>query len=278
MKKALLSTIVLVVSVAVSQAAGIRWSKSLSIALAEAKSSHKLVMIDFYTDWCGWCKKLDADTYPNPQVVKLSDQIVSVKVNAEKEGVEAAKKYGVTGFPTVIFADGDGNLVHKVVGYLPAPEFAAQMKLGITASHLPELIAKAKANPGDTTTLGTLVAVYGARGDETNLLGSLSRLRKADPSNGTGQLAPALNATGDFYQNGNKLTEAIPYFQEAAKVSKDPHVTAYALISEATCYMSNQDPKSAVPVLHKLIALGSAAGEYASTAKQMLTAATAGKP
>jgi len=88
-------------------AGGIKWAKSYSAAVAEAKATDKLVMIDFYTDWCGWCKRLDKDTYTDSRVIALAGRMIPVRVNAEKEGLQAAQKYRITGFPAILFINGD---------------------------------------------------------------------------------------------------------------------------------------------------------------------------
>jgi|GEM_PF-1495939 thioredoxin-related protein len=102
------------------------WKSDFQSALKSARESGRPVMVDFYTDWCGWCKKLDADTYSNARVSSLSEKFVCVKVDAEKEARLAAA-YKVTGYPTVLFIDGNGAVLQKVPGYLPADRFAAVM-------------------------------------------------------------------------------------------------------------------------------------------------------
>jgi len=99
MKRIFISTLLLgsLVGMALAGSSSINWKKAYAGATAEAKASGKLIMIDFYTDWCGWCKKLDADTYPAPEVVKQADSFVSIKLNAEKDadGIRLAKKFGI---------------------------------------------------------------------------------------------------------------------------------------------------------------------------------------
>jgi thiol:disulfide interchange protein len=109
---------------------------SFSNALKEAKKANKVVMVDFYTDWCGWCKVLDRKTYSDEEVGKFADaKLVSLKINAEKgEGTELTKKHKITGFPTIIFFDADGAEVHRVVGYQEAKAFLASMKIATTCT------------------------------------------------------------------------------------------------------------------------------------------------
>ncbi len=97
-------------------------SLDFSSALDRAKKENRLVMVDFYTDWCGWCKKLDTETYGDVRVAEALRGVISIKVNAEKEGEAVAEQYRVRGFPTVIFVSASGEVVRKVEGYVGAEE------------------------------------------------------------------------------------------------------------------------------------------------------------
>src|SRR5205809_5277045 len=58
----------------------LKWQDDYDKALAAAKPGKKIVMVDLYTDWCGWCKKLDRDVYANPKVqAKLTKDFVPLK-------------------------------------------------------------------------------------------------------------------------------------------------------------------------------------------------------
>jgi len=48
----------------------IRW-KDVNSGLQEGKSAHKYVLADVYTDWCGWCKRLDRDTFNNQSLINF---------------------------------------------------------------------------------------------------------------------------------------------------------------------------------------------------------------
>jgi len=105
----------------------ISWRYDLEDGLAEAKRTDKPVMADFYTDWCGWCKKLDEDTYKDKDVLALAAGFVCVKIDADKDK-ESAKKYKVSGYPTIIFFNPAGNEIGRIGGYLPGEDFASRMK------------------------------------------------------------------------------------------------------------------------------------------------------
>jgi thiol:disulfide interchange protein len=97
-------------------------------ALAQANSDGKLMMIDVYTEWCAPCKQMEKDTFPQKDVVDKAANFVSVKLDAEKgQGPKIAKDFQVEGFPTILFIDGKGKLVHSVLGYRNATELVAEM-------------------------------------------------------------------------------------------------------------------------------------------------------
>ncbi len=113
--------------------AEIKWEKDLATAIKKAKSKNLPIMIDIYTDWCIWCKELDKNTYANEKVIETAKKIVSVKLNPEtsKEGEEIAKKYGVKGYPTILFINADGFALENVGGYVEGEKFVPYMKNAI---------------------------------------------------------------------------------------------------------------------------------------------------
>jgi thiol:disulfide interchange protein len=104
-------------------AKGIAFSSlSYDEALSKAYAEQKLVMVDLYTDWCGWCKKMDRETFSDPRVGQATRGMVPIRVNAEKGGQDVARKYRVDGFPVVIFLDGKGREVRRIRGFVDADE------------------------------------------------------------------------------------------------------------------------------------------------------------
>ncbi|MEY2924201.1 MAG: hypothetical protein RLZZ337_749 [Bacteroidota bacterium] len=95
-------------------------SKSFDKVLDQASSSNKLVFIDVSTSWCGYCQKMNADTYTDAEVIRLvNTKFISKSIDAEKgEGISIASKYKVRGYPTVLILDSKGKLLKKQVGYL----------------------------------------------------------------------------------------------------------------------------------------------------------------
>jgi thiol:disulfide interchange protein len=100
---------------------GIQFSKvTLEKAKKEASKSGKLIFIDAYTDWCGPCKRMAATTFQDPEVGEFFNKnFVNMKVEMEKDvdGVEIAKRYRVSAYPTLLIIDGNGSLVKSVIGF-----------------------------------------------------------------------------------------------------------------------------------------------------------------
>lgn len=108
------------------QAQGVQFYKGkFNDALAKAKQENKLVFVDFYTTWCGPCKAMDANIFPDAKVGALfNKKFVAIKIDAEKgEGIQLASKYKVKGYPTMLYLAADGTEKERLVGATPNPEF-----------------------------------------------------------------------------------------------------------------------------------------------------------
>jgi len=101
----------------------VKWYKSIDQAIGKAQHAKKIVMVDFSTDWCGWCKKLDKDTFQNRTVQQiLNNYFVCVKIDGD-ERKDLVRKYRVPGYPHVLFITGTGKVTYRVPGYVPPNEF-----------------------------------------------------------------------------------------------------------------------------------------------------------
>jgi thioredoxin-related protein len=114
--------------------AGPVW-RSWDAGLREAGTLRRPVLVDVYTDWCGWCKRMDRDVYARADVQDyLARKFVTVKLDAESgdaahyEGRAytsrtLAARFGVTGYPMTMFLSASGAHLGSVPGYSPPQEF-----------------------------------------------------------------------------------------------------------------------------------------------------------
>lgn len=98
---------------------GITFSEaSLQSILKQAKRENKLVFVDCYTIWCGPCKWMDKNIYPNDTAGQFFNaHFISIKMDMEsKEGKKFNEKYTVLCYPTYLFLDANGTVLHREVG------------------------------------------------------------------------------------------------------------------------------------------------------------------
>jgi thioredoxin-related protein len=93
--------------------------------LSKAKAENKIIFIDAYAQWCGPCKLMSRDVFTNSSVGNFyNSNFISVKIDMEKgEGLDIAKDYAVNAYPTLLYIDGNGKLLHKGLGYLDNQQF-----------------------------------------------------------------------------------------------------------------------------------------------------------
>ena len=96
------------------------WHSSILKGLELAKTRKTAIVLDVYTDWCGYCKVLEQQVFPAKLVQAQLKKFVPVRLNAEKFPNLVAN-YGVTGYPTILVLDKNGALLDRVTG-LPTPQ------------------------------------------------------------------------------------------------------------------------------------------------------------
>ena len=117
----------------------VNWT-DIEQAQALTKENPKNVFIDFTAKWCGWCKVMDKKTFSDPAVAKyMNENYYSVKMDFDSDKIfnylgkeytakQLAKKYGVTGLPTMLLASSDFGNVIQIVGFQKAGPFMKKLK------------------------------------------------------------------------------------------------------------------------------------------------------
>lgn len=128
--KIIFSILVIIISVyslIPSNKQSIDW-KQYSESELKYASDKKGVIIDFYADWCIPCKELDALTFSDPNVIKLSEDFVNLKADMTKSvspEVEALReKYNIIGVPTVLILNSKLQEINRITGFVNAVEFS----------------------------------------------------------------------------------------------------------------------------------------------------------
>jgi thioredoxin-related protein len=130
---------------------GINWISFTEAVKLNDSGVKKKFLIDVYTDWCGWCKKMDASTYENPKVIEyINKNFYAVKLDAEMSDsivfqnhvfkkTDPSKKSaphelavallnGKMGYPSTVFLDEKYNMLSPVQGYLSVENIEMYMR------------------------------------------------------------------------------------------------------------------------------------------------------
>jgi thioredoxin 1 len=94
-------------------------------ALKQAEKENKLIFLDVYATWCGPCRRLASITFPNPEVGNYyNDRFINVKIDGEKgEGPMIRQRYAVRGYPSLLFINHKGEVVHRTAGFRDPQRF-----------------------------------------------------------------------------------------------------------------------------------------------------------
>jgi thioredoxin-related protein/Tfp pilus assembly protein PilF len=195
-------------------------------ALEKAKAEDKVVMIDFMTDWCKWCVELDKKVYTDSMVVYFANNYqVNIKIDAEKgEGIELAKKYKVTGYPTIVITKSDGTEIDRIVGYIPANNFFKRIKeIRSNVNTLSSSLEKIAGEPNDVEANVLLGEKMFDRGDSAGAVKYLLNAIKNDSANAKGFLGDAKILLAKVNNDVEGLKKAIDKYPDTKKV-KDAYL------------------------------------------------------
>lgn len=112
-------------------------------AITAAKVENKQVFIDFYTEWCGPCKVMARDIFPQKILGDyLNKHFVCIKLDAEKEGREVSAHYKIEVFPTYIIVDVTGKEIFRKTGWISSENLIAVIGSAIDPEKTPECLKK----------------------------------------------------------------------------------------------------------------------------------------
>lgn len=156
---------------------------SFDALLAEAKKSNKLVFIDFWTTWCVWCKRLDADTFSDDGVAAEMKDVLCYSVDAESEtGKPIAQRFRVQGYPALILLSPDGSARDTIGGYLTPDKFKEEIqRVRADKGTIGDMRRQAAADPSNIDLHDKLMQKLESLGDSEGAAAVKERIAKLDP-------------------------------------------------------------------------------------------------
>jgi thioredoxin-related protein len=110
------------------QAQDVRWRHDYAAARKEATATGRLLLLDFGTEACMWCRKLDVTTFRDRSVVEtINANFVPVKVDGDREE-RLTQALGVQAFPTLVLVSPEGKIVARQEGYADAFKMMAMLR------------------------------------------------------------------------------------------------------------------------------------------------------
>lgn len=167
------------------QAQGIKFSEGLSWKQIKekAQTENKYIFVDCYATWCGPCKMMDKNVYPNDSAgSEINSDFIAVKVQMDTskndnaaiqawyaDAKEINRQYAVTAYPTFLFFSPQGKLVHEAIGYYDVKNFIALAKDALNPQkQYYTLLENYRSGKKDYTGMAYLATTAATLGDEDN--------------------------------------------------------------------------------------------------------------
>ncbi|GEM_PF-1278631 len=219
----------------------IPWQSDYETALKTASAEDKLVLAYLHTDWCKFCKKLEAETFPSDNVRREASRFVWIKLNPEsnEDGARLQQKYRVEGFPTILVLTGDGTRVDQIEGFLPPEQFVnAVNAVQEGARSLLSLKKKAANQPQSIEVQYDLGQKLLTSGDFAGASQAFQAVIKQDPASKQEKTLRAHYGLAIAFGSMGRYDEAIKYLDVVTVKSPDTELQADVTILKAHLLMS----------------------------------------
>jgi len=233
----------------------IRWFKNFGEARLASAKEKKPLLIDFEAEWCGFCKKLDRETYADEKVIRfVRDNFIAVKVDTDKHP-ELKSQFKVNGLPTILFLAPGGEETHRIVGFRPPTPFLKEARESAkSSSALVELKEAADKAPSDIAAQRAYTRALLAAGNAETAVEILAAALEKCPDD-VPEKATLLLDLGDARRVSGKAKQAAEIYGKvlALKPEKAGASRRKALLALANVTLALRDHAAAIAALDEFL-------------------------
>lgn len=256
---------------------GIDWQAPTPAITEKAKAEQKLILADFYADWCGYCHEQDETTYRDDRIILMTDQVVATKINEGQSG-DLIAQFKVTGYPTMVLIRADGSEIDRTVGaFQKTEDYLRWFGKIMYDNTLPQMQAALEKNPTDIKLLTTTALIYSAADQKQEVAGFLNKAgdvamakyeaQEKIERDKSGQIARAFRLLAMYFDSRQDYERAIPSLHYLSQLSTRPReIVAARMTLAEDFYQMNQTPK-AIAELEALLKTSDLVGEEKQKAK-----------
>jgi thioredoxin-like negative regulator of GroEL len=157
-------------------AAGIDFLDNLDAAQLLARAAHKPIVVEFNASWCGWCRKMESQTFADQRVQEMANTFTWVQIDIDEQP-EVAAEFHVRGVPHISVLDHQGIEMTSKSGYMPADELVDLLQEGLNGE-LERQAVDEDESADISRTISKLVDMLAKpqRGGRDQILASISSL------------------------------------------------------------------------------------------------------
>ncbi len=162
------------------------WSQDYQLALEQAVITRRPLMVTFATSWCGWCRKLEGNTFRDPAFQEAARAYIPVKLDGDRER-SLVSLFRVTSYPTTVLLNRQGREIGRLVGYEGPSKYIGFVNAGLSHREpFRQLQQEAELRPGDANAAYALGDALLALSHYEQARAEFDRVVELDPQDALG--------------------------------------------------------------------------------------------
>ncbi len=246
------------------------WMTSKKDTFERARREKKLVIVDAFANWCGWCKKLDKDVLDTPAFIEATKKdYVLLRLNTEdgKEGTAYAQQFQIGSLPTTLVLDSDETVIGRISGYVKMEEFLNYLTNFRKAyGDLRQRDAEARGKRSEEPDFVLQIAnEWQARGEAKKAMELLGKVADSKKAPAQQRARAAFNAAASALKINN-TSEAEKRLRQLDQITPFPaDMDGLPEILRSDIAAVRGDLDTAIRILEELMAKGNPNGEWRAT-------------